>query len=40
VEVVFSYLVSRRFLREKLAPVEQGGLVLVLLGLLALGLQL
>jgi drug/metabolite transporter (DMT)-like permease len=40
VEVVFSYLVSRRFLREKLAPLEQGGLVLVLLGLLALGLQL
>ena len=40
VEVVFSYLVSRRFLREKLAPVEQGGLALVVVGLLALGLQL
>jgi drug/metabolite transporter (DMT)-like permease len=40
VEVVFSYLVSRRFLREKLAPVEQGGLALVAVGLLALGLQL
>lgn len=40
VEVVFSYLVSRRLLREKLAPVEQGGLALVLVGLLALGLQL
>jgi drug/metabolite transporter (DMT)-like permease len=40
VEVVFSYLVSRRLLREKLAPAEQGGLALVLLGLLALGLQL
>jgi drug/metabolite transporter (DMT)-like permease len=40
VEVVFSYLVSRRLLREKLAPVEQGGLALVVLGLLALGFQL
>lgn len=40
VEVVFSYLVSRRFLREKLAPLEQGGLALVVIGLLALGLQL
>jgi drug/metabolite transporter (DMT)-like permease len=39
VEVVFSYLVSRRFMREKLAPMEQAGLVLVVLGLLALGLQ-
>ena len=36
VEVVFSYLVSRRFLREKLAPAEQGGLALVVVGLLAL----
>lgn len=40
VEVVFSYLVSRRFLREKLAPAEQGGLALVVVGLLALGLRL
>ena len=40
VEVVFSYLVSRRFLREKLAPLEQGGLALVVFGLLALGLRL
>jgi drug/metabolite transporter (DMT)-like permease len=40
VEVVFSYLVSRRLLREKLAPLEQGGLALVVAGLLALGLQL
>jgi drug/metabolite transporter (DMT)-like permease len=40
VEVVFSYLVSRRFLREKLVPLEQAGLALVVLGLLALGLQL
>nr|WP_253261736.1 EamA/RhaT family transporter [Ramlibacter montanisoli] len=40
VEVVFSYLVSRRLLREKLAPVEQGGLALVVAGLLALGLRL
>lgn len=36
VEVVFSYLVSRRLLREKLAAVEQGGLALVVVGLLAL----
>ncbi len=40
VEVVFSYLVSRRFLRERLAPAEQGGLALVVAGLLALGLRL
>lgn len=40
VEVVFSYLVSRRLMREKLAPAEQGGLALVVAGLLALGLRL
>lgn len=40
VEVVFSYLVSRRLLREKLTAVEQAGLALVLAGLLTLGLQL
>lgn len=40
VEVVFSYLVSRRLLREKLAALEQAGLVLVVLGLLVLGLRL
>lgn len=40
VEVVFSYLVSRRLLRERLAPLEQGGLALVVFGLLALGLRL
>lgn len=39
VEVVFSYLVSRRLLREKLARAEQRGLALVVVGLLALGLQ-
>jgi drug/metabolite transporter (DMT)-like permease len=39
VEVVFSYLVSRRFLREKLARTEQRGLALVVIGLLALGMQ-
>ena len=39
VEVVFSYLVSRRFLREKLARAEQRGLALVVIGLLALGMQ-
>ena len=39
VEVVFSYLVSRRLLREKLARAEQRGLALVVIGLLALGLQ-
>ena len=36
VEVFFGYLVSRRLLREKLAPAEQAGLVLVLVGLLVL----
>ncbi|MGV3569825.1 MAG: EamA family transporter [Ramlibacter sp.] len=40
VEVVFSYLVSRRLLREKLEVAEQVGLALVLAGLLCLGLQL
>lgn len=40
VEVVFSYLVSRRLLREKLVRMEQGGLALVVVGLLALGLRL
>lgn len=40
VEVVFSYLVSRRLLREKLHGVEQAGLALVLVGLLCLGLTL
>ncbi|MDE2607504.1 MAG: DMT family transporter [Burkholderiales bacterium] len=40
VEVVFSYLVSRRLLREKLVPAEQGGLALVVAGLLVLGLRL
>jgi drug/metabolite transporter (DMT)-like permease len=39
VEVVFSYLVSRRLLREKLSRAEQGGLALVAMGLLCLGLQ-
>ena len=40
VEVVFSYLVSRRLMREKLAPVEQGGLALVVVGLLAMAFRL
>jgi drug/metabolite transporter (DMT)-like permease len=35
-EVVFSYLVSRRVLREKLAPLETMGLALVIAGLLAM----
>jgi drug/metabolite transporter (DMT)-like permease len=35
-EVVFSYLVSRRVLREKLAPLETLGLALVIAGLLAM----
>lgn len=39
VEVVFSYLVSRRLMREKLAPVEQGGLALVMVGLLAMAFR-
>jgi multidrug transporter EmrE-like cation transporter len=37
---VFSYLVSRRLMREKLTAMEQAGLALVLAGLLTLGLQL
>lgn len=40
VEVVFSYLVSHRLLREKLSRVDRVGLALVGAGLLALGLQL
>ena len=36
VEVVFSYLVSHRLLREKLAPAERAGLLLVLVGVAAL----
>ena len=36
VEVVFSYLVSRRFLHEKLTRAEQAGLALVVLGVCAL----
>lgn len=36
VEVVFSYLVSRRLMREKLSPVEAAGLVLVCSGLVVL----
>jgi drug/metabolite transporter (DMT)-like permease len=36
VEVVFSYLVSHRFLREKLARTEKRGLALVVVGLAAL----
>lgn len=40
VEVVFSYLVSHRLLREKIARIERAGLALVLAGLLLLGLQL
>lgn len=39
VEVVFSYLVSRRLLQEKLSRPEQGGLALVGVGLLCLALQ-
>lgn len=38
VEVVFSYAVSRRLMKEKLARAEQAGLALVGLGLLLLGL--
>jgi drug/metabolite transporter (DMT)-like permease len=38
VEVVFSYLVSHRLLREKIARAEQRGLLLVVAGLVALAL--
>src|SRR6185369_13302918 len=40
VEVVFSYLVSRRLMRESLHRADKLGLVLVLAGVLALCLQL
>lgn len=40
IEVVFSYLVSRRLMKEKLTPTEQSGLALVCLGLLVLCVQL
>jgi len=36
VEVVFSYLVSHRLLREKLTGAERCGLLLVLVGVAAL----
>ena len=36
VEVVFSYLVSHRFMREKLTTAEKAGLLLVLVGVAAL----
>jgi drug/metabolite transporter (DMT)-like permease len=39
VEVVFSYLVSRRLMKEKLAPAEQWGLLLVGVGLVVLCLR-
>ena len=39
VEVVFSYLVSHRFMKEKLAPAEQLGLLLVGIGLVVLCLR-
>jgi drug/metabolite transporter (DMT)-like permease len=39
VEVVFSYLVSHRFMQEKLAPAEQAGLVLVAAGMVVLCLR-
>jgi uncharacterized membrane protein len=40
VEVVFSYLVSRRLLREELGLAEQLGLALVVAGVLLVCLQL
>lgn len=40
VEVIFSYLVSRRYMQEKLSPSEQKGLLLVLAGLAVLCAQL
>ncbi|MDB5874351.1 MAG: hypothetical protein JWQ07_3793 [Ramlibacter sp.] len=40
VEVVFSYLVARRFMNEQLARTEKAGLLLVLAGVIALCLQL
>ena len=40
VEVLFSYLVSRRLLREKLAVKQQIGLILVAVGLVLVCTQL
>jgi multidrug transporter EmrE-like cation transporter len=40
VEVVFSYGVSHQLLRERLHAAERAGLVLVLVGVMALCLQL
>jgi drug/metabolite transporter (DMT)-like permease len=39
VEVVFSYLVSRRLMKEKLSPHEQAGLAMVAIGLVVLVLR-
>jgi drug/metabolite transporter (DMT)-like permease len=39
VEVVFSYLVSRRLMKERLATAEQAGLALVAMGLVLLCLR-
>ncbi|MRD49725.1 DMT family transporter [Caenimonas koreensis] len=40
VEVIFSYVVSHRLMRERLTTAEQAGLALVAIGLLALCMQL
>lgn len=40
VEVLFSYFVSHRLMREKLVPAERAGLIFVLIGLLLLCAQL
>jgi drug/metabolite transporter (DMT)-like permease len=40
VEVVFSYLVAHRFMRERLAPAERAGLLLVAAGVAVLCMQL
>jgi uncharacterized membrane protein len=39
VEVVFSYLVSRRVMKEKLGRAEQAGLMLMGVGLVVLCLR-
>ncbi|EEA01504.1 permease of the drug/metabolite transporter [Burkholderia sp. H160] len=39
IEVLFSYLVSRRFLREKLGTIERWGIALVTSGLVVVCAQ-
>ena len=40
VEVIFSYIVSRRFLKEHLRPNEKWGIALMLVGIVLICVQL